>query len=217
MPETTHASHSTNPVASDVHPKVQEKAPAGVESRLPESTHPTGNPDKINHSKGHSHIPNKIAQALPTKIEEKIPDSLHDTSGRKSGLPPAGSHAVSSELGPNVQNKTPAKVEDALPNKIHDTGNPDKYSHDQGHTHVPQRVAESLPTSVEKAVPDAIHDTSGKKSGGVSNVAGSHTHAPGTHTTGGTLNTINAGTTTGGAVGAGPSIPGNETTKPRVL
>lgn len=209
MPETIHNTHSTNPAASDVHPKVQQKAPAGVEERLPENTHPTGNPDKVNHSKGHSYVPNKIAQALPTKIEQKVPDSIHDTSGRKSGPPPAGSHATSSELPPGVQNKAPGKVEDSLPNKVHDTGNPNKYSHDQGHTHVPQRVAEGLPTSVERGVPDAIHDTSGKKSGLATDV-------PGNHNIGSTTNTINAGSTTGGAVGAGPTVPGNDNARPIV-
>lgn len=65
---------------------------------------------------------------------------------------------------PKVQQKAPGAVEDALPNKVHDTGNPDKYSHDKGHTHVPQKIAEALPKKVEEKVPDAIHDTSGKKS-----------------------------------------------------
>jgi hypothetical protein len=49
---------------------------------------------------------------------------------------------------------------------MHDTQNPAASSHDKGHTHVPQRVAEGLPTKVEEKVPDALHDTSGKKSGG---------------------------------------------------
>ncbi|EME44222.1 hypothetical protein DOTSEDRAFT_129495 [Dothistroma septosporum NZE10] len=73
--------------------------------------------------------------------------------------------ATTSNLPPKVQANLPESIEDALPNKIHDTGNPDKYSHDKGHSIVPERVAQSLPTKVEEMVPDAIHDTSGKKSG----------------------------------------------------
>ncbi|PPJ55917.1 hypothetical protein CBER1_03791 [Cercospora berteroae] len=208
MPQTTHQTHATNPAASEVPPKAQQKAPAGAEDRLPESVHPTGNSDKINHSQGHSYVPNKIAQALPTKIEQKVPDSIHDTSGKKSGGPPAGSHAASSQVPPGVQQKAPASVEDKLPNKVHDTGNPGKESHDQGHTHVPQGVAQTLPTGVEKVVPDAIHDTTGKKSGGISNVPEAGT----TGNTGNRMQTVNSGVTTGGALGAGPNVPGSTDT-----
>ncbi|KAK4629029.1 hypothetical protein CLAFUW4_07813 [Fulvia fulva] len=84
-----------------------------------------------------------------------------NTSNQSHAIDPA----TTSNLPPKVQATLPESVEDALPNNIHDTGNPDKYSHDKGHSIVPERVAQSLQTKVEEVVPDAIHDTSGKKSG----------------------------------------------------
>ncbi|KAK4499691.1 hypothetical protein PRZ48_010209 [Zasmidium cellare] len=91
MSDSTHNSHALDPdTTSKVPYKAQAKVPAGVEDKLPNNLHDTGNPDKDSHDKGHSFVPKKVAEALPTKVEQKVPDAVHDTSGRKSGLTEAG-------------------------------------------------------------------------------------------------------------------------------
>ncbi|KAH9222191.1 hypothetical protein DL95DRAFT_286521 [Leptodontidium sp. 2 PMI_412] len=77
-------SHATDPNASKVLGKVQEKVPNGVEDALPDRIHPTPADDNVgkgvSHATGKSIVPQKLQEKLPEKVERAVPNAIHDTS-----------------------------------------------------------------------------------------------------------------------------------------
>ncbi|RDW92452.1 hypothetical protein BP5796_01846 [Coleophoma crateriformis] len=85
-------SHAIND--SKVPSKVQEAAPVGLEKKLPENAHPTGDvnqPTQVSHAltkendKTGSVVPHKLQEVLPEKVERVVQNALHDT-GDEGGL-----------------------------------------------------------------------------------------------------------------------------------
>lgn len=62
--------------------KVQEQAPKGVEDKLPNAVHDTGNSDSTtkSHATGDSIVPESVQKVVPQGVEEALPNAIHDTS-----------------------------------------------------------------------------------------------------------------------------------------
>ncbi|KAF4469096.1 hypothetical protein FALBO_4008 [Fusarium albosuccineum] len=83
-------SHATG--ESKVPPAIQQKAPRGLEEKLPDSVHPTGSEPGQSTNKSHakgggeaSIVPQKIQEKLPESVERAVPNAIHDT-GDTGGL-----------------------------------------------------------------------------------------------------------------------------------